>query len=244
MKITENINLTSINILHTSIIFFILGLIYYFIKFNNIRRNMPTNTNTNTNFAENNHRNNNYNEEETNRSVNIKFKSSHNSLSVDVSVDKNSQIGDFLKSNIYSSLDISHMMMNVTIIFRGRRVNENQTFSQLAGIDNGSIINLFVTYKEGNQSNNQSQSTSQNQNHGDNYNMNDNLNYIHINTLKTNGYILIIICFVIFHIKDENEVISTKTKIILYSIILFWWIQLSYIISKLIVFKSIKYEEE
>ena len=254
-------SLLDTNLFWPATIVFLLSFIFYIYKFLNTR-NMTQNLNTEhfanqrpssnldrniqNNSNENNNRviNNNFNTEDdfTNKIL-IFFQSTHNNLKEPFNIKLDNSFKEELVHNIYKKLKIDKNKHKVVIIHRGKKIDESTIIKNIEGLEPNSVIHLFVTELILNSNDAQMPNSSHNEYSNSNENSNnDNINEsVNINTIKAHAFILIIVSFLIYQIKNEQDLIPKAAINIFFVIVAFWWSQLSYMISKLIINKKINY---
>jgi hypothetical protein len=237
---------------------FLLSFLYYIYKFVNTR-NIIQNLNVGNVSNQQSHSTSSYerinqsNINENSRIINddsgqyeenikIKtfFQSSHNNLKESFDLIVHNTFKEALSNNIYSKLKIDVNRHKVVIIYRGKKIDENTIIKNLEGLQPNTVIHLFVTEKALNNTENEIPIIN-----NDNANINESSsninNSVNINTIKAHSFILLIVCFFIYQIKGEQDLIPKAALNLLFLIIAFWWTQLSYMISKIIINRNINF---
>ena len=242
---SENIN---IQILVTTLIFMVLGFIYFIHRlrrlvqplnddgnFNNENINLNNNQYNNQNINNNNNNINNNNNERTFHIV-IQIERSRHNFNIKI----NDNIGQFIREKIYPLTN----NREVYLFYQGQLLNQNLPFSfyEHRLSDNMVIICQIREIRE-----------NANRNNLNNNHYNDNMDEriqeqlrndpraVSIYSIFTHIFILFILGFIIFSYKNFKEIFTKQTILMTQFLSIIWAISFSNTVTKLFFYKKISY---
>jgi len=230
-----------------TLIFFILGLIYYLYKYHNFRNEIdynriPLNQQQNINTNQNENRNNtNVN---NNNQNNNEISSDPNFLNLIILVQgqrENHIIhkDTILRNFVYSKLAnfFNSQNQSVYLIFQGTRLDLTKRLSYYPQIKTDSIVHCFITVLRSNRERSNSSNSNNNFNNDATYNE----SVISLHTIIFHGCFLICGLIILLIYKKVPEIFSKNILILLLIIFTLWLNQFSKIIAKYIIFRQINW---
>lgn len=227
---------------------FLIGLAYYYYKYRNVREHLHRG-NLGNNFSRQrppSQNNSSFNNREEEPNLNSS-EANHNGHLIKVYIliqnerkefyiDKNQNIGNFVKNILIRSIREYNSNQTIYLICQGRRLNERDTFSDYSAISDNTVIHCFIT----SQSNSSQRETVSSNIQREETLINDE-NAVSIYTLFVHFIILLIVAFLIMCYKTIEDSFSRGALIAFQLMVFFWVTELSKCIAKVIIHKKIIY---
>ena len=237
---SESIN---IQLLLTTLLFMIMGFIYFIFRIRrlsqplNIEENNVNNYNQNINNNQNNNQSNNINNNINNnvRTFHIVIQIERDRHNFDIRITDN--IGQFIREKIYPLTN----NRQVYLFYQGQLLNQNQHFSFYEHRLSDNMV-IICKIRE-----------NVNRNNLNNNHYNDNMDEIiqeqlrndpravSIYSIYTHIFIIIILGFIIFSYKTMKEIFTKQTIIMTQLLCIIWAISFSNTVTKLFFYKKIYY---
>ena len=237
----ESINM---ELLITTLIFMILGFIYFIFR---LRRLIsPIYQNNNYEEGSNNNNINQINESNSNQNVNNEDNNNQKLYHITIqigtakhnfTINLKDNIGEFVKNKIYPLTN----NRNVYLFYQGQVLNQSQKFEfyEHRLMDNVVIICNIRENENGENRNN----NHYNDNIEERYQaqLRNDPRSVSIYTIFTHLSILFIFFFIVFTYKNYKEIFTKQTLIMVQLIFIVWAFSLSNTITKLVYYKKISY---
>jgi hypothetical protein len=226
-----------------TLIFFGIGLVYYYYKFNRLRSHIQENPNVLLNRNQGVDRNHQQQENlshESPNAIKLNFLLQNNRTSL--YVDKTVFIKDFIRNTLIPHLNDNLLNnQNISLFVQGRRLDEEKRFDEYSMIGQDTSVHIFFT------SNSNTNSRQQNQNdipsgnrRNEQVGLND-IQAVHIYTLITHLIVLILFMGVVVLTKSMKGILEGPPFFILLIIFVIWSMQFSKCIAKIVIYKKIIY---
>ena len=237
---SESIN---IQLLLTTLLFMIMGFIYFIFRIRrlsqplNIEENNANNYNQNINNNQSNYQSNNINNNINNnvRTFHIVIQIERDRHNFDIRITDN--IGQFIREKIYPLTN----NRQVYLFYQGQLLNQNQQFSFYEHRLSDNMV-IICKIRE-----------NANRNDLNNNHYNDNMDEIiqeqlrndpravSIYSIYTHIFIIIILGFIIFSYKTMKEIFTKQTILMTQLLCIIWAISFSNTVTKLFFYKKIYY---
>ena len=242
-KISDFSESINIQLLLTTLLFMIMGFIYFIFRIRrlsqplNIEENNVNNYNQNINNNQNNNQSNNINNNINNnvRTFHIVIQIERDRHNFDIRITDN--IGQFIREKIYPLTN----NRQVYLFYQGQLLNQNQQFSFYEHRLTDNMV-IICKIRE-----------NANRNDLNNNHYNDNMDEIiqeqlrndpravSIYSIYTHIFIIIILGFIIFSYKTMKEIFTKQTIIMTQLLCIIWAISFSNTVTKLFFYKKIYY---
>jgi hypothetical protein len=238
---SESIN---IQLLLTTLLFMIMGFIYFIFRIRrlsqplNIEENNANNYNQNINNNQSNYQSNNINNNINNnvRTFHIVIQIERDRHNFDIRITDN--IGQFIREKIYPLTN----NRNVYLFYQGQLLNQSQPFSFYEHRITENMV-ILCNVRENNNNNGRL-----NNNHYDDNirereqeQLRNDPRSVSIYSILTHFFIIIILGFIIFSYKTFEEIFTKQTKRMIQFLCIIWALTFSNSASKLIFYKKISY---
>ena len=242
-KISDFSDSINIQLLLTTLLFMIIGFIYFILRIRrlsqplNIEENNANNYNQHVNNNQNNNQSNNLNNNINNnvRTFHIVIQIERDRHNFDIRITDN--IGQFIREKIYPLTN----NRQVYLFYQGQLLNQNQQFSFYEHRLTDNMV-IICKIRE-----------NANRNDLNNNHYNDNMDEIiqeqlrndpravSIYSIYTHIFIIIILGFIIFSYKTRKDIFTKQTIIMTQLLCIIWAISFSNTVTKLFFYKKIYY---
>ena len=175
------------------------------------------------------------------------FQISKDNKKISVKVKKNQTLIHIFENKISKEINFNEALNKKMFIFMGKKVDQFAKIKDIS-VSDKSIIHLFISDKseeERNQFNNSSRIPhNQSQRSTTVISEERRKNGVYYTTLKTHGIILIFFLIFLQQYKQDPNILPKNALILLQILAILWALAVSQVISKLIVYKMIIYDEE
>ena len=245
---SENIN---IQLLVTTLIFMVLGFIYFIRRlrrlvqplnndgnFNNENINANNNINNNQNINNNNtniNNNNNINNDNNVRIFHIVIQIERSRHNFDIKINDN--IGQFVRDKIYPLTNDRE----VYLFYQGQLLNQNQPFSFYEHRLSDNMVIICQIRENANRNNLNNNHYNDNMDEIIQEQLRNDPRAVSIYTIFTHIFIIFILGFIIFSYKNFKEIFTKQTVLMTQFLCIIWAISFSNTVTKLFFYKKISY---
>ena len=242
-KISEFSESINIQLLLTTLLFMIIGFIYFIFRIRrlsqplNIEENNVNNYNQNINNNQNNNQNNNINNNINNnvRTFHIVIQIERDRHNFDIRITDN--IGQFIREKIYPLTN----NRQVYLFYQGQLLNQNQQFSFYEHRLSDNMVIICKVRENANRNNLNNNHYNDNMDEMIQEQLRNDPRAVSIYSIFTHIFIIIILGFIIFSYKTMKEIFTKQTIIMTQLLCIIWAISFSNTVTKLFFYKKIYY---
>ena len=242
-KISDFLESINIQLLLTTLLFMIIGFIYFIFRIRrlsqplNIEENNVNNYNQNINNNQNNNQNNNINNNINNnvRTFHIVIQIERDRHNFDIRITDN--IGQFIREKIYPLTN----NRQVYLFYQGQLLNQNQQFSFYEHRLSDNMVIICKVRENANRNNLNNNHYNDNMDEMIQEQLRNDPRAVSIYSIFTHIFIIIILGFIIFSYKTMKEIFTKQTIIMTQLLCIIWAISFSNTITKLFFYKKIYY---
>ena len=237
---SESIN---IQLLLTTLLFMIIGFIYFILRIRrlsqplNIEENNANNYNQHVNNNQNNNQSNNLNNNINNnvRTFHIVIQIERDRHNFDIRITDN--IGQFIREKIYPLTN----NRQVYLFYQGQLLNQNQQFSFYEHRLSDNMVIICKIRENANRNNLNNNHYNDNMDEMIQEQLRNDPRAVSIYSIYTHIFIIIILGFIIFSYKTMKEIFTKQTIIMTQLLCIIWAISFSNTVTKLFFYKKIYY---
>ena len=242
-KISEFSESINIQLLLTTLLFMIIGFIYFIFRIRrlsqplNIEENNVNNYNQNINNNQNNNQNNNINNNINNnvRTFHIVIQIERDRHNFDIRITDN--IGQFIREKIYPLTN----NRQVYLFYQGQLLNQNQQFSFYEHRLSDNMVIICKVRENANRNNLNNNHYNDNMDEMIQEQLRNDPRAVSIYSIFTHIFIIIILGFIIFSYKTMKEIFTKQTILMTQLLCIIWAISFSNTVTKLFFYKKIYY---
>ena len=242
-KISDFLESINIQLLLTTLLFMIIGFIYFIFRIRrlsqplNIEENNVNNYNQNINNNQNNNQNNNINNNINNnvRTFHIVIQIERDRHNFDIRITDN--IGQFIREKIYPLTN----NRQVYLFYQGQLLNQNQQFSFYEHRLSDNMVIICKVRENANRNNLNNNHYNDNMDEMIQEQLRNDPRAVSIYSIFTHIFIIIILGFIIFSYKTMKEIFTKQTIIMTQLLCIIWAISFSNTVTKLFFYKKIYY---
>jgi hypothetical protein len=237
---SESIN---IQLLLTTLLFMIMGFIYFIFRIRrlsqplNIEENNVNNYNQNINNNHSNYQSNNINNNINNnvRTFHIVIQIERDRHNFDIRITDN--IGQFIREKIYPLTN----NRQVYLFYQGQLLNQNQQFSFYEHRLSDNMVIICKIRENANRNNLNNNHYNDNMDEIFQDQLRNDPRAVSIYSIYTHIFIIIILGFIIFSYKTMKEIFTKQTILMTQLLCIIWAISFSNTVTKLFFYKKIYY---
>ena len=238
-KISDFSESINIQLLLTTLLFMIMGFIYFIFRIRrlsqplNIEENNVNNYNQNINNSQSNNQNNNINNNV--RTFHIVIQIERDRHNFDIRITDN--IGQFIREKIYPLTN----NRQVYLFYQGQLLNQNQQFSFYEHRLSDNMVIICKIRENANRNNLNNNHYNDNMDEMIQEQLRNDPRAVSIYSIYTHIFIIFILGFIIFSYKTMKEIFTKQTILMTQLLCIIWALSFSNTVTKLFFYQKISY---
>ena len=242
-KISDFSESINIQLLLTTLLFMIIGFIYFILRIRrlsqplNIEENNDNNYNQHINNNQNNNQSNNLNNNINNnvRTFHIVIQIERDRHNFDIKITDN--IGQFIREKIYPLTN----NRQVYLFYQGQLLNQNQQFSFYEHRLSDNMVIICKIRENANRNNLNNNHYNDNMDEMIQEQLRNDPRAVSIYSIYTHIFIIFILGFIIFSYKTMKEIFTKQTILMTQLLCIIWALSFSNTVTKLFFYQKISY---
>ena len=242
-KISDFSESINIQLLLTTLLFMIIGFIYFILRIRrlsqplNIEENNANNYNQHINNNQNNNQSNNINNNINNnvRTFHIVIQIERDRHNFDIKITDN--IGQFIREKIYPLTN----NRQVYLFYQGQLLNQNQQFSFYEHRLSDNMVIICKIRENANRNNLNNNHYNDNMDEMIQEQLRNDPRAVSIYSIYTHIFIIFILGFIIFSYKTMKEIFTKQTILMTQLLCIIWALSFSNTVTKLFFYQKISY---
>ena len=242
-KISDFSDSINIQLLLTTLLFMIIGFIYFILRIRrlsqplNIEENNANNYNQHVNNNQNNNQSNNLNNNINNnvRTFHIVIQIERDRHNFDIRITDN--IGQFIREKIYPLTN----NRQVYLFYQGQLLNQNQQFSFYEHRLSDNMVIICKIRENANRNNLNNNHYNDNMDEMIQEQLRNDPRAVSIYSIYTHIFIIFILGFIIFSYKTMKEIFTKQTILMTQLLCIIWALSFSNTVTKLFFYQKISY---